>query len=170
MEITDLKSRLSILAVADRLGIQVNKYRKALCPFHDDKRPSLQFSEDKQICTCFSSACSAGTMDAINLVEKKLNVNTHEAIQWLQQEFNLNESTQHKPESTRADVQYAKLFKVFEGNLKKSEKAQNYLKGRNLNPAGLEVGLNGTAWPQMKHCVIFPLKDKDDKIVSLYGR
>lgn len=170
MEITDLKSRLSILAVADQLGIQVNKYRKALCPFHDDKRPSLQFSEDKQICTCFSSACSAGTMDAINLVERKLNVNTHEAIKWLQQEFNLSE-IKHEPQpSNNHEVNYAKLFKVFEGNLKKSEKAQNYLKGRNLNPAGLEVGLNGTAWPQMKHCVIFPLKDKDDKIVSLYGR
>ncbi len=180
MEITEIKSRLSILEVANRLDIQVNKYRKALCPFHDDKRPSLQFSEDKQICTCFSSACSAGTMDAINLVERKLNVNTHEAIQWLQQEFlptlelrqasNLSE-IKHEPQPTNNHAaNYAKLFKVFEGNLKKSEKAQNYLRGRNLNPAGLEVGLNGTAWPQMKHCVIFPLKDEDDKIVSLYGR
>ncbi len=33
-----VKSKLNILEVADRLGIQVNKYRKALCPFHDDKR------------------------------------------------------------------------------------------------------------------------------------
>jgi DNA primase len=169
MEITEIKSRLSILAVADQLGIEVNKYRKALCPFHDDKRPSLQFSEDKQICTCFSSGCSAGTMDAISLVEKKLNVTTHEAIKWLQQEFNLSEIT-HEPQPNNQAVNYAKLFKVFEANFKKSDKAQNYLKGRNLNPAAHEVGMNGTAWPQMKYCVIFPLKDKDDKIVSLYGR
>lgn len=169
MEISEIKSRLSILAVANQLGIQVNKYRKALCPFHDDKRPSLQFSEDKQICTCFSSGCSAGTMDVISLVEKKLNVTTHEAIKWLQQEFNLSEIT-HEPQPNNQAVNYATLFKVFEGNLKKSEKAQNYLKGRSINPASLEVGLNSTAWPQMKYCVIFPLKDKDDKIVSLYGR
>jgi DNA primase len=168
MEIPDIKSRLSILEVADKLGIQVNKYRKAICPFHDDKRPSLQFSEDKQICTCFSSGCSAGTMDAISLVEKKLNVNTHEAIQWLQQEFNLSESTPQKAGPPKTEVNYAKLFKVFEGNLKKSEKAQSYLKERNIEKA--EAGFNGAAWPQMKHCVIFPLKDKDDKIVSLYGR
>jgi DNA primase len=170
MEIAELKTRLSILEVADRLGIQVNKYRKALCPFHEDKRPSLQFSEDKQICTCFSSACRAGTMDAISLTEKKLNVNTHEAIQWLQEEFNLNESTPQRVEPAKVNVEYAKLFKVFEGNFKKSEKAQGYLKERNINPAAHEVGFNGTAWPQMKHCVIFPLKNKDDKIVSLYGR
>ena len=32
------------------------------------------------------------------------------------------------------------------------------------------MGFNGTARPQMKECVIFPLKDKDDRITSLYGR
>ncbi len=169
MDIAELKSRLSILAVANQLGIQVNKYRKALCPFHDDKRPSLQFSEDKQICTCFSSAC-AGTMDAISLVERKLNVTTHEAIKWLQQEFNITASTPQKAEPVKTEVNYAKLFKVFEGNFKKSEKAQNYLKGRSLIRAAHEVGFNSTAWPQMKECIIFPLKDKDDNIVSLYGR
>src|SRR5690606_30697285 len=142
-----------------------------LCPFHDDQRPSLQFSEDKQICTCFSGACSAGSMDVINLVEKKLNVNTHEAIQWLQQEFTIGETTTpQKSEPAKAEGNYAKLFKVLEGNFKKSGKAQHYLKERSLNIEALEVGLNGTAWPQMKHCVIFPLKDKEDKIVSLYGR
>jgi DNA primase len=168
MEIPALKSRLNILEVASKLGIEVNKYRKALCPFHDDKRPSLQFSEDKQICTCFSSSCSAGTMDAISLTEKKLGVSTHEAIKWLQQEFNITGSTPQKAEPAKTEVNCAKLFKVFEGNLKKSEKAQAYLKERNIEKAG--AGFNSTAWPQMKHCVIFPLKDIGDKIVSLYGR
>jgi DNA primase len=168
MEIPALKSRLDILEVAAKLGIEVNKYRKALCPFHDDKRPSLQFSEDKQICTCFSGHCSAGTMDAISLTEKKLNVSTHEAIKWLQQEFGVTESTPQKPGPSKTEVNCAKLFKVFEGNLKKSEKAQAYLKERNIEKAG--AGFNSTAWPQMKHCVIFPLKDKDDSTVGLYGR
>ncbi len=109
-------------------------------------------------------------MDSISLVEKKLHVTTHEAIKWLQEEFNITASTAQKTEPVKTEVNYAKLFKVFEGNFKKSEKAQNYLKGRNINPASLEVGFNSTAWPQMKYCAIFPLKDKDDKIVSLYGR
>jgi DNA primase len=80
MDIKELKERLTILDIADRLGIQVNKQGKAHCPFHDDKTPSLQFSKEKNIATCFSSRCNAGTMDIIGLTEKKLKLNTHEAI------------------------------------------------------------------------------------------
>ena len=165
MEIAELKTQLDIYQVADRLGIQINKYHKALCPFHDDKRPSLQFSKEKQIATCFSGNCDAGTMDVIRLTEKKLNLSTHEAIKWLQQEFNLQDQPKAKPIPTN----YPKLFRVFEGNLKKSNKANTYLKERGLNE-NLEVGYNGTAWEKMKHCVIFPLKDRQGQVVSFYGR
>jgi DNA primase len=77
--------QLTILEVADHLDIRVDKQGKALCPFHDDKTPSLQFSKEKNICTCFSSKCDAGTMDIIGLTEKKLNLNTHEAIMQLKE-------------------------------------------------------------------------------------
>jgi DNA primase len=73
------------------LDIRVDKQGKALCPFHDDKTPSLQFSKEKNICTCFSSKCDAGTMDIIGLTEKKLKLNTHEAI------MKLKEWANHQP-------------------------------------------------------------------------
>jgi DNA primase len=57
MEIATLKSQLNIYQVAE-IGLQINKYHKALCPFHDNKGPSLQFSKKKQIATCFSGNCS----------------------------------------------------------------------------------------------------------------
>ena len=167
MEIAELKQKLNIYEVADRLGIQINKYHKAKCPFHDDKRPSLQFSKEKQIATCFSGNCDAGTMDVIGLVEKKLNLSTHEAIKWLQQEFGLQDQKPIEPQPSAPN--YPKLFRVFEGNLKKSSKAKAYLKERGLKE-GLEVGYNGTAWEKMRNCVIFPLKDKQGQIVSFYGR
>ena len=167
MEIAELKERLSIYEVAERLGIEINKYHKAKCPFHDDKRPSLQFSKEKQIATCFSGNCDAGTMDVISLVEKKLNLSTHEAIKWLQNEFSLQD--QQQSESKPIQTNYPKLFRVFEGNLKKSSKGKAYLKERGLKE-GLEVGYNGTAWEKMRNCVIFPLKDKQGQIVSFYGR
>jgi DNA primase len=85
MDIKELKERITILEVADRLQITVDKQGKALCPFHDDKTPSLQFSKEKNICTCFSSKCNAGTMDIIGLTEKKLKLNTHEAIMQLKE-------------------------------------------------------------------------------------
>ncbi len=84
MEINEIKQQLDIIEVAGKLGIQVDKRsKKALCPFHPDKNPSLQFSREKQIATCFSSNCSAGTMDVIKLTEKKLQKSTHETLKYL---------------------------------------------------------------------------------------
>jgi DNA primase len=81
MQISDLKSLLDIIEVARSLGIQVDpKTNKALCPFHNDEKPSLQFSKEKQICTCFSGSCTAGTMDVVDLVKKYKKVETKEAI------------------------------------------------------------------------------------------
>jgi DNA primase len=171
MEIQALKSSLDIFEVAARLGIQINKYHKAKCPFHDDKRPSLQFSQEKQIATCFSGKCEVGTMDVINLVERYEKLNTHEAILWLQKEFpGINGMDNAKPLIKTIPTNFLKLFKVFEANLKRSEKAKAYIKERGLDPEKLEAGYNGTAWQSMKNCVIFPLKDRAGNIVSFYGR
>jgi DNA primase len=63
---------------------------------------------------------------------------------------------------------FEKLFKVFQSILKKNDKAQGYLKERNIAKA--EVGFNDGTWESLKQCVIFPLKSKQNKIVSLYGR
>ena len=70
MDIPTLKSRLDILEIAGELGITTDRHGKALCPFHEDRRPSLQFSREKQIATCFSSHCTAGTMDVVELVKR----------------------------------------------------------------------------------------------------
>jgi DNA primase len=111
MEIQALKSHLDICEVAKRLGIKINKYHKALCPFHDDKRPSLQFDKEKQIATCFSGKCQAGTMDAINLVEKLQKLNTHEAILWLEKEFSgVNGIDRAKPLGKTVPTNFLKLF------------------------------------------------------------
>jgi DNA primase len=171
MEIQALKSHLDICEVAKRLGIKINKYHKALCPFHDDKRPSLQFDKEKQIATCFSGKCQAGTMDAINLVEKLQKLNTHEAILWLEKEFSgVNGIDRAKPLGKTVPTNFLKLFKVFESNLKRSGKAKAYLGERVLDPEKLEAGYNGLAWQSMKNCIIFPLKDQSGNIASFYGR
>src|ERR1044071_5858952 len=52
--------------------------------------------------------------------------------------------------------------------MKKSEKAKEYLQQRGIDK--IEVGFNDGHWENLKHCVIFALRDKKDKVVSLYGR
>ncbi len=49
----------------------------ALCPFHDDKNPSLNISREKQIFKCF--VCNTGG-NAITFVEKHLGISYSEAV------------------------------------------------------------------------------------------
>jgi DNA primase len=163
MEIQDLKSRLSILEVADRLDIRVDKQGKALCPFHDDKTPSLQFSKEKNICTCFSSKCNAGTMDIIGLTEKKLQLNTHEAIMRLK-EWAEHTPTNGKPkapeihesETLSRIALLTKVFRYFENGMKTSKTGKEYLQSRSLvqstpTQKGIEVGYNAGSFYQREN-------------------
>ncbi len=166
MSIESIKRQIDIIELAGRLGIEVNKYQKALCPFHEDKRPSLQFSREKQIATCFSGHCKAGTMDVIGLVEKRKNLSTKEALEWLKEEYKLIE------ERTPSKPNYGQLFRILEGNLKKSSRGKKYLSDRGL--LGVEekesIGYNVETMGEMRYSLIFPLRDKKGGVVSYYGR
>ena len=71
---------LPIEGVAERLGLRV-VHHKALCPFHDDRHPSLSFRVSKNTFRCFVCGASGGTID---LVMKYLNKDFKEACRWLQ--------------------------------------------------------------------------------------
>ncbi len=81
---------LSILEVADKLGFQLkgldDEGRRALCPYHDDKHPSLHFSKKKSIFKCF--VCGAKG-DLFKLVMDDRNCTFPEACEWLVKEFNI---------------------------------------------------------------------------------
>jgi hypothetical protein len=53
---------------------------KALCPFHDDRHPSLSFRVSKNTYRCFVCGASGGTID---LVMRHLHVDFKEACRWL---------------------------------------------------------------------------------------
>ena len=44
------------------------------------------------------------------------------------------------------------------------------MKERGLDATQLEIGYNNTTWEQMRYCLVFALKSKEGKTVSLYGR
>jgi DNA primase len=170
MKIQDLKQHFTILDVAERLGIQVNKQGKAHCPFHDDKTPSLQFSKEKNICTCFSSKCNAGTMDIIGLTEKKLKLNTHEAIMqlkaWANHQPTNGQQKASKVHSLPRSIGESetlsrialltKVFRYFENGLRTSKTGKEYLQSRNLvqstpTQKGVEVGYNAGSFYQREN-------------------
>lgn len=146
MTIQDLKSRIDIYVIAEKLGIVINSSDKACCPFHNDKTPSLQFSRKKQIATCFSSNCDAGTMDVVNLTQKKLNLSTHEALQWLKEQIGIYdmpkaETTITVSQTERIEI-LTNLYEKFERGFLSSKPARDYLDSRNIKHKTLSVGFN----------------------------
>ena len=90
-ELTMNKLRdLSILDVATKLGFTLKgtgqEGRRALCPYHSDKHPSLHFSRKKNIFKCF--VCGAKG-DLFKLVMDSENLSFPDASQWLMKEFSI---------------------------------------------------------------------------------
>ena len=76
---------LPIEGVAERLGLRVRMH-KALCPFHDDRHPSLSFRVSKNTFRCFVCGASGGPID---LVMRFLNKPFLDATRWLADEHNI---------------------------------------------------------------------------------
>lgn len=174
MTITELKNNIQITDVAEHLGIVIGKSDKACCPFHNDKTPSFQFSKEKQIVTCFSSNCDFGTKDAIGLTEKKLNLTTHEAINYLKENcINSSLLITSEPTPTKEGINYKTIFEQLESTILNSKVPKEYLEQRGLDYKQLQIGYNpfkGQKWEKLRGCVVFPLRDKENNVVSLYGR
>ena len=77
---------LSIIGVAERLGLRVTRY-KSLCPFHDDHNASLSFCVRKNTCRCF--VCMDESMGTIDLVMKHLRLDFKDACKWLADSHNM---------------------------------------------------------------------------------
>ncbi len=60
MDIPDIKTRLTIKEVLEHYHLIPDKSNRLLCPFHDDKTPSLQVYPKTNTWTCFSTNCSSG--------------------------------------------------------------------------------------------------------------
>lgn len=88
-ELEAFKARLSITAVAERLGIAVVR-GKIRCPYnkrhaHGDRTPSVSVSEDKGLFRCW--VCDDVRGDVFNLVQLVRGVSFVETLEWLRMEF-----------------------------------------------------------------------------------
>ena len=81
MTIEEIKQNLSIHTVLAHYNLNPDQNQRLICPFHDDKTPSLQTYPKTNTWTCFSSKCNAGSGDVIDLVMKLDGSSKHEAIE-----------------------------------------------------------------------------------------
>ena len=80
-----VKDNVSLREVAQRYGIDVNRYGKALCPFHNDRNPSLYVADDHYYCF----ACGEHG-DVIDFVGKLFQLSPYDAARKLMADFHLS--------------------------------------------------------------------------------
>ena len=121
-----------------------------LCPFHDDKKPSLSISEEKGLYHCFS--CKAGG-NLITFVKEFKNISSGEAIKDIcdffdikfeYKELSVKDNTKKASQLIKLNSIIAKLYNkvLIEG--KSSEIAVEYLKERGFSKKDIidnEIGL-----------------------------
>ena len=83
------KASINTREAAARYGVEVNRHGKALCPFHNDRHPSLFVDDDHYHCY----ACGEHG-DVIDFTAKLFGLKLYEAAQKLACDFGI---TQDKP-------------------------------------------------------------------------
>ena len=84
-----VKTSINTIEAAERYGVEINRHGKALCPFHNDRNPSLFVDDDHYHCF----ACGEHG-DVIDLTAKLFGLKLYEAAQKLAYDFGI---TQDKP-------------------------------------------------------------------------
>ena len=142
--------------IADVVGAYVSLKRSGsslvgLCPFHDDKSPSMHVSSNRGLYHCF--ACGAGG-DAIKFVMEYEKLSYPQAIEKLASMFGIeleysNEKTQKKDNSLKEILELLNNYYKTElfNPANAAALALNYLKERALSPAMIEKFELGWAPP-----------------------
>lgn len=88
------KENVNLWEAAELCGINVNRYGKALCPFHNDRHPSLYVADDHYYCF----ACGEHG-DVIDFVGRLFQLSPYDAARKLMADFHLSPD---KPPSAAA--------------------------------------------------------------------
>ncbi|MEJ1334505.1 MAG: CHC2 zinc finger domain-containing protein [Candidatus Sedimenticola sp. (ex Thyasira tokunagai)] len=146
-ELDRLKREVALVRLVESSGIELKKHGKdylGLCPFHDDKEPSLVISPDKNLWHCLG-ACSEGG-DVIQWVMKRQGVSFRHAVELLKDgdaalsvpATPVKRNTTAKHSASLAanpddQKQLAVVIDYYHETLKQSPDALDYLKSRGLD-------------------------------------
>ena len=81
-----VKTNINTREAAARYGVEVNRHRKALCPFHNDRHPSLFVDDDHYHCF----ACGEHG-DVIDLTSKLYGLSLYDAAKKLAYDFGITQ-------------------------------------------------------------------------------
>ncbi len=163
---------LPIEGVAERLGLSVVRH-KSLCPFHEDKHPSLSFYVRKNTFRCF--VCGAHG-DTIDLVMRHLGLPFRDACRWLADgslSFTqpVRKGAEYQDKEKAATFDPSRYIRFFEHPWLMDEARQFLFQERRLNPRVVEWcrltswrDRHGTPWLQT------PYYDMEGKLIGVQNR
>ena len=139
--ITEVLNRADIVDVISSYINVIKKGRSytAICPFHDDKNPSMMISKEKQIFKCF--VCGTGG-NAITFIQKFENISFDDAVRKLAELVGYtNEELVKSKTNSNIEEEKARFYKVlsdltifYQMSLlaKEGDEGRSYLAKRNI--------------------------------------
>ena len=165
--------------VAENLGIGIVRHM-ALCPFHNDKHPSLHFDLKKNRYKCFACGASGNVID---LVMRYNNMEFKEAINWIgNKEMNTAKDNAYETKESREEAVDIEYLEVLMKNVCINEDAARFLfderriDRRVVEWCGLtSVSSDTPCWRWGKAfydapSLLIPYRDVDGKLLTVQGR
>jgi len=120
---------------------------------------------------CFAGSCEVSNLDVIDFIMQMDKSNKHEAIVKAKSLVGNAPARTAAPKPTPKNTA-AIDFKNYVTALVGHAEAQTYCQSRSLDFSKLSIGYKSrkTLDKWGRGCIIFPLLDKENKVVSLYGR
>ncbi|MEL6391588.1 MAG: toprim domain-containing protein [Bacteroidota bacterium] len=171
MSIPEIKSRLSILTVLSRYGLEPNGNGMLKCPFHDDGKASMRVYADTGTVYCFAGSCDTESLDVIDFIMKMDKSTKREAIlkakKWAGAAQVIASTN---PVEGKLDIEA--IYKESLAGMQRTPTGKAYCSRRKLDVSGLGIGYRSRKSKERwgRGCIIFPLLDEKDNVVSLYGR
>ena len=170
--------------VAERLGLSVSRH-KALCPFHDDSRPSLTFNTYRNRYRCYVCDAHGGPID---LVRNMRNCGFRDACAWLDGSMSIVSDTIRRPVSSSARRVRAEikpdldwLSTLVQPRILNDQAKHFLFEERHLDPRVIAwCGLSSIAWPcpcwrygkpfYDAPSLLIPYYDIDGRLMSVQSR
>jgi len=150
IDIQCIKERISIETVLNYYGYSLERDNKMLCPFHDEKTPSMSVDTEINLFNCFGCG-ESGTV--IDFVMKKESLSIPDAVSFLAGSFlsegeNEAYSTNTKIRSYKKakpkkepviDEKSQAVLQIFYDSLSLTDSGRNYMNGRGIQNDTLET-------------------------------
>lgn len=180
--IAEIKERADMIAIVSEATIlkKAGKEYKGLCPFHDDKNPSMSVNPSAKLYKCFS--CGAGG-DIIKFVQESQNKSFYEAVQYIADKSGVEVHYEQSPEGSKYQQQQsdkallyeilaiASAFYQHQLHSPGGSKARQYLSDRRVSVEAIQsfsLGYAPDSW-QSVYSYLVSQKGFDERLVEKAG-